>query len=83
VASKFEKHHVSRLPHPPYFPNINPGDFGLFGMAKDVLKDCEFSSRDEIEEAITKVWDDGQTVFHNWRSPPAWVIENGGEYIIE
>jgi hypothetical protein len=43
---------------------------------------------DEIEEAITKVWDkptfdDMQSVFYNWTSRLAWVIENGGEYIIE
>jgi hypothetical protein len=24
-----------------------------------------------------------QSVFHNWMNRPAWVFENGGEYIIE
>jgi hypothetical protein len=35
-----------------------------------------------------KVWDgltfnEVQSVFHNWMKRLAWVIENGGEYIIE
>jgi hypothetical protein len=52
------------------------------------LEDREFNSSDEIEEGIPKVWDEltfdeVQSVFHNWISRLAWVIENGGEYIIK
>jgi hypothetical protein len=72
VASKFEKHHVSRLPHLPHSPDISPYDFWLFGirMLKIILKYREFNSSDKIEEAITKVWDEltfdeVQSVFHN------------------
>jgi hypothetical protein len=54
VASKIEKHHVSRLPHPPYSPDINHCDFFLFGMLKGALKDHESNSSDEIEEAVVK-----------------------------
>jgi hypothetical protein len=51
-------------------------------MVKGVLTDGEFTSNDEIEEAITKVGDgltfnELQNVFHNWMSRLAWVIENG------
>jgi hypothetical protein len=40
-------------------------------------------SSDEIEEAITKVWDEltfyeVQTAFHNWKT-----VENRGEHVIE
>jgi hypothetical protein len=57
-------------------------------MLKGVLKNCEFNSSDEIEEAITKIWDEltfdeVQSVFHNEVIRLAWVIENEGEYIIE
>jgi hypothetical protein len=90
VTSKFEKHHVSRLPHPLCSPDMSPEDFWLFGigMLKGVLKDHDFNSSDEIEEVTTKVWnrltfDEVQGVFHNWMSRLAWVTENGGEYIIE
>jgi hypothetical protein len=57
-------------------------------MLKEVLKDREFNSNDETEEVIMKIWDkltfdEMQSVIHNWLSRLAWVIENGGEYIIE
>jgi transposase len=52
VASKLEKHHISRLPHPNYSPEINPCGFGLFGMSKRALRDHESNSRDEIEDVI-------------------------------
>jgi hypothetical protein len=88
VASKFEKHNVSRLPHQLYSPDINSCDFWPFGLLKGVLKDREFNSSDKIEEAITNVWDEltfdeVQSVFHNWMSGLAWVIKNGREHIIE
>jgi hypothetical protein len=42
-------------------------------MLKGVMKDREFKSSGEIEEMITKVWDEltfneVQSVFHNWMS---------------
>jgi hypothetical protein len=48
------------------------------------LEDCEFNSSNKTEKPIKKVWDEFTfngvpSVFHNWMSPPAWVIENGGE----
>jgi hypothetical protein len=57
-------------------------------MLKGALKDHEYNSSDEIEEAVVKVWDgltfdEMQTVFYNWMSRLAWVDEIGGEYIIE
>jgi hypothetical protein len=57
-------------------------------MWKGVLKDRELNSSNEIEEAITEVWDDHtfhsvQSLFHNWLRRLAWVIADGGEYIIE
>jgi hypothetical protein len=40
---------------------------------KEILKDREFNSSDEIEEAIADAWndltfDDVQSVFQNWMS---------------
>jgi hypothetical protein len=57
-------------------------------MLKRILKDREFHSHDEIEEAITMAWndiifDEVQSVFHTWMNRLRWVIENGGEYITE
>jgi histone-lysine N-methyltransferase SETMAR len=69
VASKFEKHHVSRLPHPPYSPEMSPCNFWLFELLKEVLRDREFKSGHETEKAITMVWaeltfDEVQSTFH-------------------
>jgi histone-lysine N-methyltransferase SETMAR len=58
IVSKFDKHHIARLPHPPYSPDLNPCDFWVFGMLKGILKDREFHLHDEIEEAITMAWND-------------------------
>jgi hypothetical protein len=57
-------------------------------MLKGILKDREFHSHDEIEEAITMAWNDltlndVQSVFHNWTNRFKWVIEDGGENITE
>jgi hypothetical protein len=71
VGSKFDKHHIARVPLPPYSTDFSPCDFWLFGMLKGILKDREFRSHDEIEEAIAMAWNDltfngVQRVFHNW-----------------
>jgi hypothetical protein len=63
---------------------MHPCDFCPF----ETLKDREFNSSDEIEEGITKIWeeltfDEVQNIFSNWMSRLAWVIENGREHIIE
>jgi hypothetical protein len=57
-------------------------------MLKGTVKDREFHSHDEIEEAITMAWngltfDEVQSVFHNWTNRLRRVIENRGEYITE
>jgi hypothetical protein len=57
-------------------------------MLKGVLRDGNFNSSDEIEKAITKIWDEFtfdelHRAIHNWMGRFAWFIGNGGEYIIE
>jgi hypothetical protein len=46
VASKFEQHHIFRLPHS---PDTSPCDFWLFGLLKGIIKDREFHSHEEIK----------------------------------
>jgi histone-lysine N-methyltransferase SETMAR len=87
-VSKFNKHQIARSPHPPYSPELSPCDFWLVGVLKGILKDREFHSHGEIEQAITMARNDltfgeVQSVFHNWINRHRWVIENGGEYITE
>jgi hypothetical protein len=52
------------------------------------LKDGEFDSNDEIVEAVPSAWsgltfDDAQSIFHNWMSRFASVIQKGEEYTFE
>jgi hypothetical protein len=71
VVSKFDKHHVARLPHPSRAPDLSPCDFWSFGMLKGIMKDREFHLHDEVEEATMMAWngltfDEVQSVFHSW-----------------
>jgi hypothetical protein len=50
--SKFEKHHLSRLPHSCYSPDTSPSGFWLFGFLSRILKDPDLSSSYAIEKAI-------------------------------
>jgi hypothetical protein len=57
-------------------------------MLNQILRDREFSSSDESEDAIAQVWndltfDDVQSVFRIWIRGLAWVAENDREYISE
>jgi hypothetical protein len=55
-------------------------------MSKQIPRDREFSSSDEIEEGIAQIWndltfDDVQSVFHDWIQRLVWVAANDGENI--
>jgi hypothetical protein len=50
-------------------------------MLKGIPKDREFHSSDEIDTAVTEIWngldfDDVQSVFRNWMNWITRVIEN-------
>jgi hypothetical protein len=52
------------------------------------MKDRQFHSHDDIEEAITVAWDDltfeeVQSIFYDWMRRLAWVIQHKGKYILE
>jgi hypothetical protein len=56
-------------------------------MMKGVLKDRKFDSSSKIEQTITKAgneltFDDVQSVFYNWMSRLAWVVENGESILL-
>jgi hypothetical protein len=87
VRSKIKKNHNDRM-YPTYSPDISPCDFWLFGMLKQTLRDREFSSSAETEDAIARVWngltfDDAQGMFRGWIRCVACVGESDGEYINE
>jgi hypothetical protein len=76
------------MPHLPYSPGISLRDFWVFGMPKRILRQREFFSSDEIEDAIAQVlndltFDDVSSGLRDWIRRLAWVAENDGEYINE
>jgi hypothetical protein len=84
MSSKVEKHHLFRIPHSSYSPGISPRDISLIAMLKEILMDREFTSSNESEDAIAMAWndltfDDTQSVFRNWMSRLALVIEKCAE----
>ena len=44
---------IKTVPHPPYSPDLAPGDFWLFSK----LKGCRYETIEEMKEAVTKVND--------------------------
>jgi hypothetical protein len=50
---------------------------------KGIIKDREFHSHEEIEEATRVGWNDVQSIFYDWMRRLASVIEHDGDYILE
>jgi histone-lysine N-methyltransferase SETMAR len=76
---------LTRLPHPPYSPDISPCDFWFFGRAKGALQNRTFIDATALLEALTELWmtitlEELQSVFQNWIKRLDWVIQNGGKY---
>jgi hypothetical protein len=76
------------MQHPADLPDINPCNFWFSGMLKQILRDREFSSSGETEDAIAQVWndltvDDVHGVFRDWIRRLVWVAENDGKYVSE
>ena len=44
---------IRTVPHPPYRPDLAPGDFWLFPK----LRGCRYETIEEMKEAMTKVID--------------------------
>ena len=44
---------INTVSHPPYSPDLAPGEFWLFSK----LRDCRFETIEKMKEAVTKVID--------------------------
>ena len=53
VTDYLTKMGIKTVPHPPYSPDVAPGDFWLFSK----LTGCHYETIEEIKEAVTKVID--------------------------
>jgi len=72
TITSIENSGFTRLPHPPYSPDLAPSDFSLFGYLKNQLslKNCRDSS--ELKGQVTDFLDNLPT---NWFQ--MWTIKNG------
>jgi hypothetical protein len=71
--------------HPPYYPDLAPSDFFLFGYLQAKLQGMEFLSHLKLLEAIhTMVIGIGSdtlnAVFEEWMERVEWVSKNNGDY---
>ena len=51
------------LPHPPYSPDLSPDDFYLFIHLKRALRGRHFSSKDDLQKAVTNFTDEKLSKF--------------------
>jgi histone-lysine N-methyltransferase SETMAR len=88
TTRKIEELRLTRIPHPPYSPDIAPSDFWLFGYLKEFLRGAAYPDADtlfaEVQNAcglITQI--QIVAVFNNWIERLQWVIDHNGEYYIK
>lgn len=75
----------TRLPHPPYSPDLSPCDFGLFGTMKNAFQGCSFESEDDLLDAIKNFLDSQpltfwENIFNGWIKRLQKCIEAQGNY---
>jgi hypothetical protein len=62
---------VTRLPHPPYFPDISPCDFWVFGWSNNQMRGKRFHGSDEVRTFLLELWGQSDenliiSVYHDW-----------------
>lgn len=82
-----ERLNISKLPHPPYSPDISLNDFFLYGYKKK-LKGSTHSSENELFDHIVRIINQidktGRKWFYdNWMLRLKRVIDAQGDYIIK
>jgi len=78
----------SRVPQPPYSPDVPPADFFLFPRIKSQLKGKHWGTVNNIQEATTRALRDlpvdvFQGVFLAWKTRLQKCIDAGGSYFEE
>ena len=81
-----ERHNITKLPHPPYSPDLAPSDFWLFGLLKGELAGRSFGTESELQEAVLDEIHKITTkkirgVFNEWLLRLEKCVRTGGEYV--
>ena len=85
MQDRIKPWHHSRVPHPPYSPDIAQCDFWLFRKLKDNLSGREFEDRLSLGWAIFRYLEDiskdgNRKTFENWIKRLNSVVEYKGDY---
>jgi histone-lysine N-methyltransferase SETMAR len=83
----FQGSFLTRLPHPPYSPDIAPSDFYLFGKLNGFLKGFHAESRNAMIAKVREILGliekaEFESVLVEWCERLKWVIAHGGEYYL-
>jgi hypothetical protein len=87
MTQDFFRHNPpKRLPRPPYFPDISPSDFYLFGKVKSALIGREIPDEIDLLEAVIEIFNgisgaELQRVFRSSVERVEKVIDAGGDYL--
>ena len=79
---------ATRVPQPPYSPDIAPSDFFLFGHIKNEILGMDVTSETQLLETITRSIEKIPkavliAVYNEWQKRLQWVIDSAGEYYPE
>jgi hypothetical protein len=55
VTDKLAQHHLKRMPHPTYRPDLSFWAFFLFGRLKDKLIDRQYATLEELFGEVTLI----------------------------
>lgn len=75
----------TRLPQPPFSPDIAPTDFYLNGYLKAKLENLEFGNFGELHSAVDQILDEItpttlKSVFDRWITKLEQVVSSNGDY---
>jgi hypothetical protein len=68
--------HCTRVPHPPYSPDLTTCDFSIFGDWKVQLAGVHMQSHEGLAGKVSKIF----RAFTHWIEPCEWVAEHHGNY---
>jgi histone-lysine N-methyltransferase SETMAR len=83
IDDELTKRKITRIPQPPYSPDLSPCDFHLFGYIKEVLQGQEFETVDQLRCQIDILMiafnrEARREVFRAWKSRLERCIVTGG-----
>jgi hypothetical protein len=85
VSQRVTRYQSSRLVHPSYSPDLSQRDFFLFAYLREKLKETNFGTPEQLEEALARTMEDIPRVVlvdvvESWRRRLERCIERNGNH---